>query len=710
MNPILHPYVATAFLTSFVTFGVGIFVFIKNRKSPVHQSFLWFSLAIWQWSFFTALEGIQTSYSWALFLGRFCHIGVMLIPVFFYYFTLKITGRVKRWTLRIGFFGATLFIISIFLFPQFISHMANDMGPNFFIQAGPLYFLVILFFAFFVGLALWHLACEIYASRGARKKHLEYYFLASILGFGIGVFNFFPVYRVLVPPYPYSAACGAIYSCVIAYAILKHQLFDIEVMAMKGIVFGILFLVVNLGVSGFIFLASYLVAGPLPILSPISIALAMLIYEPLRDILIKLTNRFLFQKKMNYLVLIHNLTDKLSKTRDVQTLSSEIVNFLIGELGLEWTGLYLKENIDSDFILSSSKGANTADFLKRDSWIAALARDLKKPLILSPFDVVSDIEPELKAKLRENRVEAIVPIFLESCLFGILLLGKKKSDDAFSGEDEALLQTLMEEMTMLFLSAKLLKELTRSQLKLAQCVKMTGVTRLARGVHHEVRNPLHAIAISATSMLEACKTGRFQALTPEDLDFIISRQSLLFLRDIARITDSLNRFSQFARPEEDIEIDSFSLKQKVKKFFELMQDGHSLDHIKVHVEIPDSIHVLTSENSIQQILYYLFNNSYDAMRGKGEIFVKLKGVTNGIAEISFRDNGSGIPKEIMKNIFDPFFTTKIDSESAGLGLCIAKFHLERIGASIEVVPRLEVGAEFIIRLRNAVQIEERACA
>ena len=68
-------------------------------------------------------------------------------------------------------------------------------------------------------------------------------------------------------------------------------------------------------------------------------------------------------------------------------------------------------------------------------------------------------------------------------------------------------------------------------------------------------------------------------------------------------------------------------------------------------------------------------------------------------EIRVKDNGGGIPTNIIDKIFQPFFTTKASGEGTGLGLSlsydiITKGH----GGTIEVETKEEEGTEFIIQL------------
>lgn len=713
MNPYLfHPYVVTGYLTAVTTLIIGLFVFLKNKKSPIHRAFLIYSLAIVQWAFFTALQGMQTDSTWALVWGRFCHVGVLLIPSFFYYFTTKITGKENGTILKIGFIISFASIIPLLITPYFIPKEQTDAGINL-PSPGPLYIGIIIFFCIYVVLSLVHLWNERCQSSGLRRKHLDYFFWASAIGYGVGVVNFFPVYSITFFPYPYSAACGSIYFLVLGYAIMKHRFLDIELIIKRGLIFAVLFLSVYLAVSLLIFGISLpFTKTPDSVLSGLSIALAMLIYEPLKAVLTRLTNRFLFQKKTAYTQLVHTLTQKLARIKDSASLAGEITDFLTREMNVEWAALYLEDQ--HGFQLRSSHGFGfirpsdaisknlTAPLKSFDSkhMIPNLLRNRKGPFLPSPFDMEGELTPELKETLRREKIEALVPIFVERNLYGILLLGKKKSDDDFTAEDGALLKTVMDEVGMFFLSAKLLKEATRSGLELGQRMKMASVKKLARGVHHEVRNPLHAMDLTAEMVLENLRKGRYQEMGTDGFALEIKTRAKEMLKDIERIKNSLSRFAQFARPDEDFELKPLSLKDELEKFLALMREGQKLDKIKVHSSV-NGESVLASEGVLQEILFNLFNNAFEAMHGTGELFISTE--SNGeFVEIKFKDTGPGIPKDVMANIFEPYFTTKQDSESVGIGLSIVKHHMERLGGAIKVSDS-DGGAEFQLKFRKAEQ-------
>ena len=67
-------------------------------------------------------------------------------------------------------------------------------------------------------------------------------------------------------------------------------------------------------------------------------------------------------------------------------------------------------------------------------------------------------------------------------------------------------------------------------------------------------------------------------------------------------------------------------------------------------------------------------------------------------EISVKDNGNGIPKQVMDKIYQPFFTTKPTGQGTGLGLSLSYDIIKSHGGEIEVKTQEGKCTEFIIQL------------
>ena len=67
-------------------------------------------------------------------------------------------------------------------------------------------------------------------------------------------------------------------------------------------------------------------------------------------------------------------------------------------------------------------------------------------------------------------------------------------------------------------------------------------------------------------------------------------------------------------------------------------------------------------------------------------------------EVRIRDNGPGIPQEIIEKIFNPFFTTKPTNQGTGLGLAITSDIVRQHGGSIEVQSEPDEYTEMVITI------------
>jgi two-component system sporulation sensor kinase A len=97
-------------------------------------------------------------------------------------------------------------------------------------------------------------------------------------------------------------------------------------------------------------------------------------------------------------------------------------------------------------------------------------------------------------------------------------------------------------------------------------------------------------------------------------------------------------------------------------------------------------------------------NSQQALKAGELLEVELLSSGNYI-NIVIKDNGSGIPNDIIDKIFDPFVTTK--QRGAGLGLAISKKIIDDHGGSISVKSEPGKGTEFRIKVPSFYLIEKR---
>ena len=79
------------------------------------------------------------------------------------------------------------------------------------------------------------------------------------------------------------------------------------------------------------------------------------------------------------------------------------------------------------------------------------------------------------------------------------------------------------------------------------------------------------------------------------------------------------------------------------------------------------------------------------------VWLFTKGLEDDV-EIRIRDNGPGIPQDIIEKIFNPFFTTKPTNQGTGLGLAITSDIIRQHGGSIQVESEPDQYTEMLITI------------
>jgi len=134
----------------------------------------------------------------------------------------------------------------------------------------------------------------------------------------------------------------------------------------------------------------------------------------------------------------------------------------------------------------------------------------------------------------------------------------------------------------------------------------------------------------------------------------------------------------------------------------LMLVRPQVDHtgIQLHLDLGEGLpRVQCDPSQIEQVLLALVMNAIDAMPRGGNLWLQTRVTPAGNAlEIEVRDDGCGIPTEILAHMFEPFLTTKESGKGVGLGLAVSRSIVERHHGNIAVESEPGKGTTFFIRL------------
>ncbi|MCK5688649.1 GHKL domain-containing protein [Myxococcota bacterium] len=202
------------------------------------------------------------------------------------------------------------------------------------------------------------------------------------------------------------------------------------------------------------------------------------------------------------------------------------------------------------------------------------------------------------------------------------------------------------------------------QQELVRRERLASVGGMAAAMAHEIRNPLSAIS-GAVQLL-----GESSAKSP-DKDDSTRKLEKIVRREVERLDKLLGAFLLYARPREPqlSEVDLRDLIDEIRVM--LKQDLIYLDR-EITFSASGETVMMGDQEELKQVFWNLLRNAAEASPIKTPIEIELHG---GITErnqndieITIRDYGEGVPKEIVAKLFEPFQSTK--KSGSGLGLAI----------------------------------------
>ena len=229
-------YAITSLINAIASALFGFFVILKNRKAVLNKTFaiFCFSVAVWSGGYF--LWQITENSQNALFIFRILMIGAIFIPACYFHFVVSLVDllKEKRKLIISGYILSFIFFFLNFT-PLFIKGMESKLSFPFWPQPGIAFH---PFLAMFFGLTIysWYLMLKIRRqSDEIKRRQIEYVFWGTLIGFIGGSTNYFLWYDIPIPPI--GNFLVILYPMALGYAVLKHRLFNLKVIATELLVF-----------------------------------------------------------------------------------------------------------------------------------------------------------------------------------------------------------------------------------------------------------------------------------------------------------------------------------------------------------------------------------------------------------------------------------------------------------------------------------------
>lgn len=225
--------------------------------------------------------------------------------------------------------------------------------------------------------------------------------------------------------------------------------------------------------------------------------------------------------------------------------------------------------------------------------------------------------------------------------------------------------------------------------ELIKAQKTAAWREVARGIAHEIKNPLTPIQLNTQRLKKKFKEGS------SDFTEVFDESTDVIIQEVEGLKKLVDEFSKFARmPEPNPK--PYKLHRIIDDTLALYKDIRK--GIKFLINYDSKIDIINVDHEqFKRVFINLIENSIDAVNGNGIIEIDTSLTKDSkMVRIEVKDNGIGIPDENKDKLFLPYFSTK--KKGSGLGLAIANRIVVDHSGIIRIEDNQPRGAKFIIEL------------
>lgn len=703
---------------------VGGVVLLKNSRLVVNRLFFFVTLFSAAWILSNYFSNLQTLPLNVARIANHCTLffsGLALLYIL--KFVINITGNhffLRHATL---FTWANYIIIFFTLTPLVVNSIAWQNNV-YVIKFGPLasvYFLSII-----VNFCLSIILLAMGAKRQTGENRLKVIAILWSLGVMLVVNIITNAILPLVVGSFDLTNIGPLTSVILvaglSYSIIKHKLFDIQLIISRTI--GYLFSIFSLGliyglVTFFIVNRLLMKKGSIDtrqelLFTLIAVILA-LSFQPLKLFFDQLTKKIFYRDAYD----TQQFLDHLNKT-----LVSNIALSPLLKGAVEVIESNLKSTYCS-FILLPTRGTALRVIEKnQDKFTNQFVQSLQKLSHTKNSIIVTDYleefeESDLKKLLVNNSIGVIAPLLTNtshsSTSLGYLILGNKRSGNSYSLQDSRVITIIVNELVIAIQNALQFEEIQQFNITLQH--KIDEATKQLRKTNdklkeldetkdefismasHQLRTPLTSMKGYVSMVLDG-DSGRITAKQRQLLEqaFASSQRMVYLIADLLNVSRlRTGKFVIENKPTQLIDVVGSEMDQLI-----LAAKAKNLDLI---FKKPKNLPLLNlDETKIRQVIMNFIDNALYYTPAGGHITIEL---IDKASSVEFRvvDDGLGVPKSEQHHLFTKFYRAgnarKARPDGTGLGLFMAKKVIVAQGGAIVFSSQEGKGSTFGFTLPKA---------
>lgn len=702
------------FITALSQGLVGLFVYLKKRKSISNISFALLSFSTLSWAVTNYVYTLNPSSPSTLVTIRFILFFVVIQNTFFYIFAKNYPSNKQIISKRklsyfLGFSGITaLATVSPYVFLS-VTVSDKQATPN----PGPLIALFMLHAVYTIYKGIAALVRKQRHSSGIQKKQLQYILFAAVLNFALVPVTNFVLTLALrttvfakVSPF-YTLAFAGIF----AYAIITQKLFDIRAALARSVAYVLIIGLMALTYSVIIFgIVNLLFAGAhretlRQILSVVLVFPLALSFQSIKNFFDRLTNRIFYKDNYDPQVVLGRLGRAVAAEVDLDKV-------------LEATRRNLKGAIKSSFIefvffkdgnswLAESTLADPAHRIlaAHSNELTLLIKDQTRTILMVDE---GGVQHSLRQVLEEAGVAISMRLKTQDQTVGYVLFGEKMNGDVYSAQDVKMLRIVANELAIATQNALRFEQIEQFNLTLQQ--KVDNATRQLRDSNarlkkldetkddfismasHQLRTPLTSVKGYVSMVLDG-DAGKINKQQQQLLNqaFVSSQRMVALIADLLNVSRlRTGKFMIDSKPTnlaELVEGEISQLKETAKS------RGLTLTFERPH-KFPD---LMLDETKIRQVVMNFTDNAIYYTPSGGKINVQLEDKPSSI-EFKVIDNGIGVPASERHHLFTKFYRAgnarKARPDGTGLGLFMAKKVIIAQGGALIFISKEAEGSTF----------------
>jgi putative nucleotidyltransferase with HDIG domain len=434
-------------------------ILTREARSRLHVFFSIYLGTMIIWSFGSLMTFANSPLGNTLFWLRMMVMGPYLMPVAFFAFVQVFLMIEWKAVMNLGLL--TLLATLVLNFMGLILPQGRLVGSEIDVTYGfPAVVVPALTWVLMIGASAYALIREYRRTRDQiYRNRIKHLLLVLVVIFAGSATN-----ATALKSFPIDITFNIFSALLIANAILRHQLIDINLVVRKGLLYSIPTVLIG---SAYFVVTSlslrYIKASDETQIFLISLIVAILtavVAQPLRDKAQNWIDKTFYREKYDSWQMLQRVSRTAASVLDLTRLTEMILDEVISTLHLQRAAFFLKRDENGEYVLMTQRGMDGILNLKLARTHPVVSRLAAFGEALSKNDI--NVLPQFKSLWGQEKedlerigAELYIPLKSQGDMVGILAIGPRLSGLSYSEDDIQTLTTLANQTAVAFENARL---------------------------------------------------------------------------------------------------------------------------------------------------------------------------------------------------------------------------------------------------------------